>query len=151
MGIDSGDGISVYEDGKRPEEKTKVPKEKIMEIESNVDDNGLEDWEGPVKEKPKVIPFQLDEEEDGEEEEDDDEEGETEEYHGGGSGVTGAILGILIVLVMVSIVSIVVSNVLTITGLGTGLWAFDDLLLSVGFVVVLISFIGLTLSMFRVG
>ncbi len=66
----------------------------------------------------------------------------------GQATATGAILGLLIVLIFVAIVALVISNVLAIAGLTTGLWTLDDLLLSVGFVVVLISFIGVAGTLF---
>lgn len=66
----------------------------------------------------------------------------------GQATATGAILGLLIVLIFVAIVALVIGNVLAIAGLTTGLWTLDDLLLSVGFVVVLISFIGVAGTLF---
>lgn len=73
-----------------------------------------------------------------------------QEKHGQATA-TGAILGLLIVLIFIAIVALVISNVLAIAGLTTGLWTLDDLLLSVGFVVVLISFIGVAGTLFLTG
>jgi uncharacterized BrkB/YihY/UPF0761 family membrane protein len=73
------------------------------------------------------------------------------ESKGGQASAVGVIVALLVVLIFIAVVTLVIGNILTIAGLDTGLWTLYDLLLSVGFIVVLVSFIGIAGTLFLMG
>ncbi len=154
MGIDYGPGLSKSEGAnsvKKVKEIDAFEEIEESDLKDSTDETKSEDWEekqtnskedwSDTKQRKEFIEILKDKYKN-------DIEDDDEEYKGfRPGGAAGVIVGLLIVLVMIAVFSIVIDNVLSITGLSTGLFGTGDLLLSVGFIVVLISTAMVAMSM----